>query len=173
MAYVSTFSAGQRLTADAANAASEIGMVVFRAYRSSSQSITSGTETVSNAIVWDAIDLDRHGAGAVSSSLWTAPFAGWWTLAGGVAFNGAASGTVRDALWYVNGALQAAGRARFAAASGSMPSAILTVEARTIPYLLSAGDTVQLVAAHDATGSQTTATGSFRCYMSVTYSGPS
>ena len=166
-------SAGQRLTAGVLNALLAIGVVAFRAYCTAGQSIPTGAESVSNALVWDTVDLDRWGAGAVSSSVWTCPMAGWWVLEGGTGFNSAAGGTVRSAAWYVNGALQAAGRTTVGEPSGTFPTTAISLTMRPVPYLLSAGDTVQMVPSQDSGNPLQTATGSLRSVISIRYGGPS
>lgn len=169
-------TAGQRLTASTLNNLLLIGAVVFRAYCSSGQNIPSGAESVANAIVWDTVDLDRFGAGAVSSSLWTCPMTGWWTLEGGTGFNSAAGGTVRSAAWYVNGALQQAGRTTVGEPSGTFPTTAISLTMRPVPYLLTAGDTVQLVPSNDSGASApglALSTGSLRSVINIRYGGPS
>ncbi|MFJ4847531.1 hypothetical protein [Streptomyces sp. NPDC088733] len=167
--------AGQRLTAGGMNLNDMIGATVFRAIRGSGQSITSGTEDVANAIQWDTVDLDLLGAwSAGSATRWTVPMAGWWRLDGAVSFVGVTSpatpGTLRDALWYVNGATVSAGRAR--SFSGTIGTSPMTVEARSIPYLLNAGDYVQLIPLQNASISVNTGTGTYAPFMAVTYAGP-
>jgi hypothetical protein len=166
------WKAGQRITADALNLTSMIGAVVFRAIRGTGQSITNATDDVANAISWDTVDLDLLGGWAAGSpTRWTVPTTGWWKLDGAVSFVGAATpGTLRDALWFVNGATIVAGRAR--SFSGSIGTAAMTVEARSIPYLLNAGDYVQLVPLHNASTSVNTGTGTYSPFMAVTYAGP-
>ncbi|MFJ4987888.1 hypothetical protein ACIP9H_29305 [Streptomyces sp. NPDC088732] len=169
------FAAGQSLTAGALSLAALIGQTVFRATRGAGQTITSGTEDVANAIQWDTVDLDLLGGWTpASQTRWTVPFAGWWRLDGSVSFVGVTSpatpGTLRDALWYCNGATIAAGRAR--SFSGTIGTSPMTVEARSIPYLLNAGDYVQLIPLQNASISVNTGTGTYAPHMTVTYAGP-
>lgn len=168
MAYT-PFLAGQKVTAGALNSALLVGAVVFRAYRNTTaQTITNGTESTANALSWDSIGIDDlAGWSAGTPTRWTVPMTGWYTLAGSVAFSGDSTGSTRDALWFVNGAIVTADRARSAPSAASH-----TVEARTLPQFLAAGQYVELVAAHNATGSINTATGTLASYMSVTYSRP-
>lgn len=173
MAAVQTFAAGQRVTADGLNIAVEVGMVVYRAYRNAAQNITTGIDLIGNALVWDTVDLDRLNAGPSGGSTWTAPSAGWWTLAGSSSFTAATGGTLRDATWFINGVLISAGRARAVAASaGAIPNILLSAEMRTLPQLLNIGDTVQIVPSQDSGGTLTTTGGSLKPFISVTYSGP-
>ncbi|MGI5252768.1 hypothetical protein [Actinacidiphila glaucinigra] len=174
--------AGGRIQSGKTNQIFMIGAVVFSAVRSTAQTITRVTESSANAIQWDTIELDALGAwNASQPTRWTAPFAGWFTFAGATAFNAPASGSgvspgvQRDALWFANGGNFIGARSRTFAASGGVPAAgglALTIEARTRPKLLAAGDYVELVAVHDASASLATATGTLAPYMAVTYSGP-
>lgn len=166
------FAAGAKVTAATLDLNLMIGLVVFRAYLNTNQSIPTGTEAAANACAWSQIDLDLlAGFSAGAPTLWTVPIDGWWTLSGGVGFNGNAGGSQRDALWFIDGATIVAGRARTFAETG-IAATPLSVEARTIPLLLSAGQTVALVPAHNVGSALLTATGTFASYMSVTYSGP-
>jgi hypothetical protein len=174
MAYPA-WAAGQRITAGGLSINDLIGQTVFRALRGTGQTITTGTENVANAIQWDTVDLDLLGGWTpASSTRWTVPFAGWWKFEGAVSFVGVTSpdtpGTLRDALWYLNGATVSAGRAR--SFSGTIGTSPMTVEARSIPYLLQPGDYVQLVPLQNASISVATGTGTYAPYMAVTYSGP-
>ncbi|HEY5836793.1 hypothetical protein, partial [Streptomyces sp.] len=77
------FAAGQKVTASALNLASLSGLVVFRAYRTTAQSIPAGTETAANAISWNQIDLDDLvGWSAANPTRWTVPMTAWYTLSG-------------------------------------------------------------------------------------------
>jgi len=173
MATYQPFAAGQRLTAGDLDAQLMIGKVVFQAMRTASQTITTGAESASNAISWDAVNYDLLGAwSAGSPTRWTCPLAGWWTLSGSISLNNNSGGSNRDALWFVNGANITGGRARTFAESGISASLVVTVEARTLPLLLAVGDYVQLIPAHNIGASEVTATGTAAPYMSVTYSGP-
>jgi hypothetical protein len=166
------FAAGQKVTAGDLDLNLMIGALVFRAQRSTSQTITSGTQTPTNALSWDAIDYDRLGVwSAGNPTRWTSPIAGWWTFSGSVGLNGNATGTTRDALWFVNGATITAGRSRTFAET-SISTDPITVEARTIPILLAVGDYVELVPAHNASGPIGSATGTQASYIAVNYSGP-
>lgn len=172
MATYQPYAAGARVTAGALDLQLMIGKTVFVAYRAVSQTITTGAETAANALSWDTISYDLLGAwSAGSPTRWTCPAAGWWSFSGSVGYNADTSGSNRDALWFTNGATITGGRARTFAES-SIASLPLTVEARTMPLLLAVGDYVQLVPAHNATGSVGTATGTSTPYMAVTYGGP-
>ncbi|WP_171110641.1 MULTISPECIES: hypothetical protein [unclassified Streptomyces] len=167
---------GMEITEERANSSALVGRTVFMATRDTSQSIPSGSDSVANALVWEGIGLDLLGGwSAGQPSRWTAPMSGWYVLEGAVSFNGAAGGTVREGVWYLNGALQAYGRARTYTTT-AIAASPLTVEARTMPILLSAGNYIQLVPAHNFANPDpaplNTATGSFRPYMSVIYAGP-
>ncbi|MEU4091990.1 hypothetical protein [Streptomyces sp. NPDC026673] len=171
--------AGGRIQSGKTNQLYMIGAVVFMAVRSTAQTITTATESSANAIQWDTIQLDALGGwNASQPTRWTAPFAGWFTLAGATAFNGPASGstgTQRDALWFANGTNFAGGRSRTFADADAIGATALTVEARPFPKLLAAGDYIELVAAQTTTGTTTsiaTATGTLAPYISITYSGP-
>lgn len=170
---VQTFAAGQRVTADGLNIAVEVGMVVYRAARNAAQNLTTGLDLIGNALAWDTVDLDRFNAGPSGGSTWTAPSAGWWTLAGAASFVAATGGTLRDAAWFINGSLIVSGRARaIIAAAGAVPNTPVTAEMRTLPMFLNIGDTVQVVPSQDSGGTITTTGGSLRPFISVTYSGP-
>lgn len=167
------FLAGQRVTAGALDFALMAGVTVFRAYRAAAQSISSGAESVANALVWDAIGLDLlSGWSAGTPTRWTCPVAGWWTLSGSISINGNSGGSNRDAVWFVNGSIITAGRARTFAETSISATLAITVEARTLPVQLAVGDYVQLIPAHNIGAAEVTATGSAAPYMAVTYSGP-
>lgn len=166
------FAAGQKVTAGTLDLNLMIGKLVFSAVLAASQTITTGAETTANACAWDTVAYDELGAWTAGSpTRWTCPLAGWWTVSGGVSFNGSASGSQRDAIWFINGANFTAGRARTYAET-SISAVPLTVEARTMPLLLAVGDYVQLVPVHNIGSSIGTATGTLAPYMAVTYSGP-
>lgn len=165
------WKSGMKATTARLNDGDMIGAVVFMAQRTTAQAIPTGTEAAANAVVWDQIDRDiLTGWSSGSATRWTCPTTGIWVLAGSVGFNSSTGGTTRDACWFVNGALLTAGRAR-TFASGSISAVALTIEARTLPLLLTAGDYVQLVPAHNVGSNLDTASGSLRPYMSVTYGG--
>lgn len=163
--------AGMRLTATRMNDASMIGAQVFLADRATAQSIPTGGDAAANACNWDDIQFDLLG-GWVSGSptRWTAPRSGRWTLAGGIGFDASTGGTTRECVWYVNGSAIGMGRAR--SFGNTMASVPVTVEARTLPVQLAMGDYVELVPAQNSGAALNLATGSYRSYMSVTYSGP-
>lgn len=173
MAY-QPIAAGSSPSADALNLALLPGVLAFRAFLAASQNITSrSAEVVGDALAWDTVDLDRFGAWSASSpTRWTCPLAGWWALAGSIAYNASAGGTLREAVWFVNGSLAPAGRAAPIVSSGISSAAAVTVEARTLPLLLSATDYVQLVPLQNSGGTLGTATGSPRPFMSATFAGP-
>lgn len=167
------FLAGQKVTASALNLALLTGVCVFRAYLTAGQSVpTRAAEAVGDALAWDTIDLDRFGGwSSASPTRYTVPLTGYWTPAGSVSYNNATTGTIREAIWFVNGSLATAGRA-VPVASGSISAVALTAEARGTPLLLNAGEYIQLVPLQNSSGALNTATGSARPYMSMTYSGP-
>lgn len=162
---------GMIVTSQRLRDSSRVGAVVFSALRTSGQAITSGTETVANAISWDTPSLDSlAGWSAAKPTRWTCTQAGWYTLDGAVGFEFNATGSYRDVLWMINGAVSSGTRNRTATiATGSAPT---IVDTRTTPRLLNVGDYVELVPAHTAGVSVNTAGGSLCPSMSITYSGP-
>ncbi|MFG3323716.1 hypothetical protein ACGF3J_37295 [Streptomyces sp. NPDC048171] len=164
--------AGMRLTAARLYETDLIGRTVFLANRGTGQSISSGTDSASNAVQWDEVTFDVLGGwSAGQPTRWTCPRAGWWTFQGAVGFNSSTGGTVRECCWYVNGGLISMGRSHPINMS-SIASGALTVDARAVPRLMSVGDYVQLVAGQNSGSALDTATGSYRPYISITYSGP-
>jgi hypothetical protein len=162
---------GMVMTEERLNDASMVGAVVFLANRGTSQSIPSGSDTAAQAIQWDTVDMDILGGwSAAQPTRWTAPRSGWWLLAGAVGFDRSTGGNTRECVWYVGGGAISMGRAR--TFGGTMADVPVTVEARTVPRLLTAGQYVELVPAHNAGAALTTATGSYRPYMAITYVGP-
>lgn len=162
---------GMLMTEERLNDATMIGAAVFLANRSTSQTIPSGSDTAAQAVQWDTVDLDVLGGwSAAQPTRWTAPRTGWWQLAGGVGFDGSTGGNTRECLWYVTGGAIAMGRAR--SFGNTMAGVPITVEARTMPRLLQAGQYVELVPAHNAGATLTTATGTYRPYIAITYAGP-
>ncbi|MFD5050883.1 hypothetical protein ACFWMH_10630 [Streptomyces tendae] len=162
---------GMRMTTDRLYETDLIGRVVFLANRNASQTISSGGDTGSNALQWDAVDLDLLGGwNAGQPTRWTAPRAGWWTFQGAVAFNNSSAGTIRECCWYVNGGLISMGRSR-PIVSSSIANTALTVDARAVPRLMAVGDYVELIPAQNSGAAVDTATGSLRPYISITYSG--
>ncbi|WP_405695305.1 hypothetical protein OHA99_09455 [Streptomyces coelicoflavus] len=163
---------GMRTTAARLYETDLIGRLVFLANRNASQSISSGGDTASNALSWDAVDLDVLGGWTVGQpTRWTAPRAGWWTFQGAVGFNNRTAGTIRECCWYVNGGLISMGRSR-PIVSSSIADTALTVDARAVPRLMAVGDYVELIPAQNSGTALDTATGSLRPYISITYSGP-
>ena len=165
------FLAAMRLTATRMNDAAMIGACVFRAYRSAAQSIPTGGDAAANAISWDDVQEDLlTGWAGGSPTRYTVPRSGVWQLAGAVAFDSSTGGTTRECVWYINGAAAGAGRARsYANTISAVP---LTVEARTLPVRLAAGDYVELVPAQNSGAGLNLATGSYRSYVGITYAGP-
>ncbi|WP_128977288.1 hypothetical protein [Streptomyces roseicoloratus] len=163
--------AGMRITATRMNDSAMIGACVFRAYRSAAQSIPTGGDAAANAVSWDDVQEDLLGGwSGTNPTRYTVPRSGVWQLAGAIAFDASTGGTTRECVWYVNGGAIGAGRARsFANTISSVP---LTVEARTLPYRLTAGDYVELVPAQNSGGNLNLATGSYRSYVGLTYAGP-
>ena len=163
--------AGMRLTATRMNDAAMIGANVFLAYRSAAQSIGTGADAAVSAVSWDDVQSDLLGGwSSGSASRWTVPRTGWWTLSGAVAFDSNTGGTTRECVWYVNGSALGAGRAR--TFGNTMAAVPITVEARNLPQLLTAGDYVQLVPAQNSGVNLNLSTGSYRSYISIAYSGP-
>lgn len=162
---------GMIMTEERLNDAAMIGAALFLANRSTTQAITTGAESAANAVSWTDIELDALGGwSAANPTRWTAPRDGWYKLEGSVGFNGSTAGEIRDAIWFVNGALISMGRAR-TIASTAISGDPLTIEARAIPRLLAEGDYVELIAAQDSGSSLNTATGSLRPFISITYAG--
>ncbi|MEU9643592.1 hypothetical protein [Streptomyces sp. NPDC048188] len=169
---MTNWTAGMRTTAARLYETDLIGRLVFLANRATSQSIPTGADAAANALAWDAVDLDVLGAWSVGQpTRWTCPRAGWWMLQGAVGFNSSTAGTVRECCWYVNGGLISMGRSRPINQTGLVTGA-LTVDARAVPRLMAVGDYVELVPAHNVGNPLTTATGSYRPYIAITYSGP-
>lgn len=167
-------AAGTTPTAEEWNGLLLPGVLVFRAFLNTAQSVpTRTTESVADALVWDTIDLDRLGgwAAGANASRYTATVAGWYTFAGSVGYNASSAGTFREAIWFQNGALSAAGRAT-PMMSTAIAATPLTAEARSLPLQMNVGDFVQLVPLQNSGGAITTATGSLRSFMSATYAGP-
>jgi hypothetical protein len=167
-------AAGTTPTADEWNGYLLPGVLVFRAFLNTSQSVpTRSAEAVADALVWDTIDLDRLSgwAAGANASRWTCTVPGWYTFSGSVGYNASSAGTFREAIWFQNGALSPAGRAT-PMMSTAIAATPLTAEARTLSLSLSAGDYMQLVPLQNAGAALTTATGSLRSFMSATYAGP-
>lgn len=171
MAYT-PFLAGQKVTAAALDAALLSGVAVFRAYRSTAQSIpTRASEVVGDAIQWDDIGVDRLGGwNSATPTRYTCQVAGWYSFSGSIGYNADTTGTIREAIWYSNGALLAGGRSVPIANSG-IASIALTAEARRVTLNLSVGDYLELVPLQNGTGSISSATGSPRSYITVHYAG--
>ncbi|MEV6124866.1 hypothetical protein AB0M23_30900 [Streptomyces sp. NPDC052077] len=164
--------AGMRATADRLYETDLIGRLVFLANRETSQSFPSGADTAGNALIWDAIELDLLGGwDPAQPTRWTCRRAGWWTLQGATSFTESTAGTVREVVWYVNGGAISKGRSR-PVASNSIANTSFTIDARSVPRLMSVGDYVELVPAQNTGAALTSSTGSNRPYITVTYSGP-
>ena len=164
--------AGMKATATRMNDSAMIGAVVFLAYRSAAQSIGTGADAAVSAVSWDDVQTDLlSGYSAGSPTRWTVPRTGWWTLSGAIAFDSSTGGTTRECVWYVNGAALGAGRAR--TYGNTLAAVPITVEARTLPQLLTAGQYVELVPAQNSGGNLNLSTGSYRSYISIAYTGPS
>jgi hypothetical protein len=162
---------GMRLTATRLNDLLMIGASVFLANRATAQTIPTGGDAAANAVQWDDVGSDLLGGwSAGSPARWTAPRTGWWQLAGGVAFDASTGGTTRECVWYVNGGAIGMGRAR--TFGNTMAAVPITVEARTLPVRLNAGDYVELVPAQNSGANLNLATGSYRPYVAITYGGP-
>jgi hypothetical protein len=171
MAYT-PFLAGQRLTAGALNSAVLSGVTVFRAYRSTAQTIpTRSAENIADAIQWDDVGLDRFGGWTGGSpTRYTAQIAGWYSFSGSVAYGSQAGGTIREAVWFTNGSLLAAGRSVPWVAS-AVPTGAITAEARRVSLSFNVGDYIELTPFQDSGSSISAATGSFRSYIAVQYAG--
>jgi hypothetical protein len=169
---VTNWLGGMRTTADRLYETDLIGRLVFLANRGANQSISSGGDTTANALKWDEVTLDIFGGWTAGQpTRWTCPRAGWWTFQGAVSFNSSTAGNVRECCWYVNGGLISMGRSHPINMSGIVSGA-LTVDARSIPRLMAVGDYVELIAGQNSGQALDTATGSYRPYISITYSGP-
>lgn len=171
MAYT-PFLAGQKVTAGNLNAAVLSGVAVFRAYRSTTQNIpTRGAENVADAMSWDDVGLDRLGGWASGTpTRYTCQVAGWYSFSGSVAYGSQAGGTVRESIWFVNGALMAGGRSVPITAT-SIAAGAITAEARRVSLPMVAGDYIELVPFQDSGSNISAATGSFRSYITVYYGG--
>ncbi|GEC02947.1 hypothetical protein SSP24_06020 [Streptomyces spinoverrucosus] len=163
---------GMIITEERANSSALIGRVVFSAIKTTSQAITSnGNPVVANALNWDNIVTDLLGGwSAAQPSRWTPPMPGLYQLDGCITFSGpaGAAGAVRNAAWFVNGALVLGGNNR----TPSPGATVSACDARSTPVLLNAGDYVQLVPSQDTGADLGTATGSYMPTMIVTYKGP-
>lgn len=164
---------GMAMTADRLNDNNRIGAVVFVANRNSNQSISSGSDTVANAISWNEIELDVDGGwDAGDPTRWTAQEAGWYMAQGATGFNAATGGSFREAVWYVNGALASRSRSGLYFATGSVPNTAMAIPGRDFPRLMEAGDYIELIAAQNSGSALNSATGSVRPHISITYVGP-
>jgi hypothetical protein len=173
MAYT-PFAAGQRLTANTLNAAVLSGVLIFRAYRSAAQTIpTRSSENLADALQWDEVSIDRLGGWSSGSpTRFTCTTAGWHTFSGGIGLNSQSGGTVREAVWYLNGALMPAGRS-VSIIEGTVPAGTLTADGRRVSILMAFGDYVEFVPYQNSGSSIDTASGSYRPFISVHYAGPS
>ncbi|MFD8075799.1 hypothetical protein ACFV3E_24480 [Streptomyces sp. NPDC059718] len=165
------WAAGQTITAGGLNLSDLIGRDVFKATRDTNQSISSNaTPQAANVLSWETVELDLlAGWSASSPTRWTCPIAGWWKLAGAVAFNGTATtGNVRGCGWFVNGAMPNGGQARLAA---SPPNVVSSANARTLSLALAVGDYIELAPSQDTGSALLTATGSPRPYISISFGG--
>jgi hypothetical protein len=173
MAY-SPFTAGQRLTAVALNAALLSGVLIFRAYRSNAQSIPNRVaEDIADALQWDEISVDRLGCWSSGApTRFTCTTAGWHSFSGGVGLNTQSGGTLREAVWFLNGILMPAGRS-VSIIESTVPGGTLTAEGRRPSILMAVGDYVELVPFQNSGVSIATASGSYRPYITVHYAGPS
>lgn len=165
--------AGQRLTAGALNDLLLIGATVFSTSTNAGQSIaTRATEVVGDAVVWDPPGVDLYGAWSSGApTRFACPKPGLWTLAGGLGYNASAGGTLREAIWYGNGALLFSGRSA-PVVSSAIAATALTTAARTLTLPLLLGDYIELVPLQNSGGALTLASGSLRPFMTATYAGP-
>lgn len=166
--------AGQKLTAGALNDLLLIGAMVFSTTANAgTQSIASrSAEVVGDAVQWDPPGVDLYGAWSSGApTRFTVPKSGLWTLGGGIALNPSAGGTIREAIWYSNGALVTNGRA-VGVASTAIANVALTTSARTLTAPFTVGDFIELVPLQNSGGPLLLATGSLRTYMTATYAGP-
>jgi hypothetical protein len=166
--------AGQKLTSGTLNDIALCGVTTFRAYCNTAQVIANrATENVADAVIWDTIDLDLFGAwSSGAGTRWTCPKAGWWTISGSIGFSGSSAGTLREAIWFQNGALLGAGRG-VSVVSTAIATTALTAEARTLTVLCPVGDYIELIPLQNTGSTLALSGGSLRSYMTVTYSGPS
>lgn len=145
------------------------GRLVFKALRDNTLSLAStasGNPDGANAIPWETVQLDDLG-GWVSSTptVYTCRTAGWYRLEGGGGFAGSASGTIRTISWYQNGTLITGGQVRMPNANSAVP----TLTAQSTPVPLAVGDTVAMVMGHDVGSALSTASGSNRPHITITY----
>lgn len=172
MAFAPT-SAGQRLTAGTLNSLLLLGVTAFSAECNTAQSIPNrATEAVGDAVIWDnPPKIDLLGAWASGApTRFTCPVVGEWTLGGSIGYNASAGGSLREAIWFVNGVLALQGRGA-GVVSTAIAATALTVGARQITVQLAVGDYVELVPFQNSGGALALATGSLRSYMTATYTG--
>ena len=141
--------------------------VLFRARRAAAQLIPNSSET---PVEWDTIDVDTHSAwNAGSPDSFTAPFAGWYQLSGGVGWASGGTGTGRrGAFWRLNSSAPSVdGGASFIGGAGS--TGTHSIPARVMTLAVEKGDSVQLMAFQEQGSSLNTATGSSCPSIDVQY----
>lgn len=120
------------------------------------------TTAVSAAITFELEDVDQDFNGTATqhstvsnTSRFTANYAGWYSLGGGVGFAANATG-VRLTFWAVNGTAVNASLIEIASAGGAVVTA---VPARDMVVFLNVGDFVELNAQQTSGGNLSTVTG--------------
>lgn len=111
---------------------------LFRGRQTSVQPLTTGTFT---AITWDTEDVDSANGHDTSTnpSRYTAQYAGWYQVSGGVSFANNSTG-YRQTVWGVNGSLIFDYFASMGAVNGTGTRSV----ARTLMVYLAIGDYVEL-----------------------------
>lgn len=129
---------------------------LFRAMRSTAQSIPTGAET---EIQWTNVDVDTHnGWNASSPTDYTVPFSGWYQLSGGCGWVSGGTGTGRRGAFFRIGGVSAEGAGVFMANVGS--TGTHCIAARTSVLYAGAGDTFQMSVYQEQGSPLNTATGS-------------
>ena len=148
---------GQTLTAGIVQDLAWRGSPVGKWLRRTSIGIEDHITDYANAtaIAWDSTVLDTWGSRSLppDNARIRPPIPGRYTFEGSIGFGGVPSGARRGTLWRVNGEAITDGSSR-PHVVGSIASAVLTVEARTLVVDLDGEeDYVELCGLHDATTS--------------------
>jgi hypothetical protein len=176
--------AGQLVKASDLNLLGQVGQAVFQATRDAAQTMTAtsaaggaANPALSNALSWDAVNLDDLGGWSSGSpTRYTCQQAGWYKLTGGTSMTNtiaSTDATICSIGWYVSGVLVAAGHGQRVTNVGS--NQIIAYDARTIETLLNVGDYVELAVGHNASGAtvtENTATGGVRPYINIEFVRP-
>jgi len=121
------------------------------------------TTAVAAAITFtsETVDTDVDGVGGhdnvTNNSRWTARYAGWHLLGGGVAFAANATGR-RASWWQVNGTAVNGSSVAVAAAIGGLET---VVPARSMQVFLNVGDYVELMGYQESGGNLNTFSSTF------------